>query len=99
MTIAKRSKDLKSHVSNTRARKNIRILYFASLREEAGIAEETIEATGISLTELYDLLKRKHRFSLAQENLKVAINNDFVKWSSNFRQGDRIAFIPPVAGG
>jgi molybdopterin converting factor small subunit len=31
--------------------------------------------------------------------LRVAINDEFADWSRRLGTGDRIVFIPPVAGG
>jgi molybdopterin converting factor small subunit len=31
--------------------------------------------------------------------LRVAVNEEFVDWSRPLESGDRIVFIPPVAGG
>ena len=48
---------------------------------------------------LYDELSRRHGFSLARSQLKVAVNAEFSDWSRPLADGDEVVFIPPVAGG
>jgi molybdopterin converting factor small subunit len=31
--------------------------------------------------------------------LRVAVNDEFCEWSAPLQPGDRVVFIPPVAGG
>ena len=78
----------------------ITVLYFASLADEANCQEEKIDvAQSTSLTELYEQLRQKHRFSRPQSELRVAINDYFAKWSDEIYDGDSVVFITPVAGG
>lgn len=79
--------------------KNLEILYFASLAEQANKDEDTVQFTGDNLSELYQMLSEKYDFKLTQEKLAVAINHEMVNWDSPINAGDIIAFIPPVAGG
>ena len=80
--------------------KSLHILYFASLAEQAGRDEErlTISDTA-TLGDIYQSLKDKYGFDLAQHQLAVAINHHIGHWQSFTQDGDTIAFIPPVAGG
>jgi len=77
----------------------IEILYFARLREEAGLAVESVETACGTAGELYAELRSRHGLSLAAENLGVAINDTFASFDSPLAAGDRVAFIPPVCGG
>lgn len=78
----------------------ITVLYFASLADEANCHEEKVTvAQSTSLTELYEQLSQKHRFSRPQSELRVAINDYFAKWSDEIYDGDSVVFITPVAGG
>lgn len=79
---------------------NINVLYFAGLADEANCHEErvTVQQT-TSLTELYEQLNQKHRFSRPQSQLRVAVNDYFVKWTEVINDGDNVVFIAPVAGG
>ena len=79
---------------------NINVLYFASLADEANCHEEKIKVPqSTSLTELYEQLRQKHRFSRPQSELRVAVNDYFAKWTDEIYDGDSVVFITPVAGG
>ncbi len=75
------------------------IQYFALLREQRGLDEETIESSAATAAELYTELSQQHGFTLATSALKVAINDEFANWSTPLSDGDTVVFIPPVAGG
>ena len=79
---------------------NINVLYFASLADEANCHEEKITVPqSTSLTELYEQLRQKYRFSRPQSELRVAVNDYFAKWTDEIYDGDSVVFITPVAGG
>ena len=79
---------------------NINVLYFASLADEANCHEEKITVPqSTSLTELYEHLRQKYRFSRLQSELRVAVNDYFAKWTDEIYDGDSVVFITPVAGG
>jgi molybdopterin-guanine dinucleotide biosynthesis protein A len=80
-------------------RKAIRVQYYALFREQAGRSEETLETTASTPGALYRELQSRYPFKLAQQQLKVAINNDFANWDAHLTTGDTVVFIPPVAGG
>jgi molybdopterin synthase sulfur carrier subunit len=77
---------------------DINVLYFASLRDAAGIDSEAVAHDG-DLRALYLLLQRKHGFTLPLERLRVAMNGAFARWDDVPGEGAEIAFIPPVSGG
>jgi molybdopterin-guanine dinucleotide biosynthesis protein A len=77
----------------------LRIQYYALFREQAGRSEETIDTRAATPAELYSELQARHPFTLAHEQLKVAINADFSDWNAALADGDTVVFIPPVAGG
>jgi molybdopterin converting factor subunit 1 len=79
--------------------KTIQIQYFALLREERGLTEETIQTGLTTARQLFDELKTKHQFSLGRERLNLAVNEEFQPWDTVLKDGDAIVFIPPVAGG
>ncbi|ERL56246.1 MoaD/ThiS family protein [Psychrobacter aquaticus] len=86
--------------TNTDSTMNINVLYFASLADEANCQQETVTIQqSTSLTELYEQLCQKHRFSRPQSELRVAVNDYFAKWTDPIRDGDSVVFITPVAGG
>jgi Molybdopterin converting factor, small subunit len=78
---------------------NVRIQYFAVLREQAGCSEEQRQTAAATPAELYDEVRGAHGFTLPRTMLRVAVNDEFCEWSSPLQPGDRVVFIPPVAGG
>ncbi len=82
-----------------RIERQIKILYFAKLREESGRDEETVTTTANSASELYAELCQRYSFSLDASVTQVAINEKFSTMKSSLSDGDKIVFIPPVAGG
>lgn len=77
---------------------SVTVLYFASLRDAAGVASESLPLPR-SLPALYESLRGTHGFSLPMQRLRVAMDGEFVDWDTAPRDGCEIAFIPPVSGG
>jgi molybdenum cofactor guanylyltransferase len=77
----------------------IKVQYYAILREQAGRSEETVATAARTPLDLYTELQRRHPFSLGADSLRVAINAEFSDWSQPLVEGDAVVFIPPVAGG
>lgn len=78
---------------------DISIEYFARFREQAGTAGEQLSAQNSSVAALYNRLAERYGFELPRADVKVAVNDEFVDWSYQLQDGDRLVFIPPVAGG
>jgi molybdopterin converting factor subunit 1 len=78
---------------------SVEVQYFAVLRERAGVAREQVETGAATAAELYDELAARHDFGLPRAMLRVAVNDEFAEWSRPLVAGDRVVFIPPVAGG
>jgi molybdopterin converting factor subunit 1 len=79
--------------------RNVRVQYFAVLREQAGRGEESVATEARSPAELYEALKARHGLSLPRAVLRVAVNEEFCDWDRPLADGDHVVFIPPVAGG
>lgn len=77
----------------------IRIQYFAILREQRGLTEETLATSATTPGALYDELRTRHKFTLPGDRIRAAVNDTFVAANAPLRDGDRVVFIPPVAGG
>jgi molybdenum cofactor guanylyltransferase len=77
----------------------LKIQYYALMREQAGRSEETLDTAAATPAALFDELAARYRFTLAREQLKVAVNSEFCDWTHKFKVGDSVVFIPPVAGG
>jgi sulfur-carrier protein len=79
--------------------KSVKVRYFALLREERGLAEETIETAAETLLDLYEELKARHAFALSADRLRVAVGDEFVAFDTSIKDNSEIIFVPPVAGG
>ena len=77
----------------------INIQYYAILREQAGRSTESLETRAGTPAALYAELATRYPFTLAQEQLKVAVNGEFADFARSLSAGDAVVFIPPVAGG
>ena len=81
---------------------SVQILYFASLKEALKCPGESIELpAGVSsIGEMRDHLITQGRVALATaKNLRVALNQEMVKMDAPLKDGDELAFFPPVTGG
>jgi molybdopterin converting factor subunit 1 len=79
--------------------KTVHVQYYAVLREQAGRSTEDLSTAAATPADLYEELRKRHGLSLPREMLRVAINEEFADWTRALQAGDRIVFIPPVAGG
>ena len=77
----------------------IEVQYFAALREQAGRSRESLDTAAATASDLYGELQARHGLDLSRDSLRVAINDEFSDWSRPLSPGDRIVFIPPMAGG
>ena len=77
----------------------IKVQYYALLREQAGRSEEALTTSARTPRELYEELRTRYPFSLPSESLRVAVNQEFGDWAQPLAEGDAVVFIPPVAGG
>ena len=77
----------------------IQILYFAQLADFAGKAEETRELADPSPAALYAELRDAYRFPHEFNQLQVAINHQLSAHQTELKEGDSIAFLPPMTGG
>lgn len=79
--------------------KSVKIQYFAILREQAQLNDESLRVDCGTYAELYNFLRDKHGFTLPPEMIQVAANDEFVLLDSQIHDGANVVFIPPVAGG
>jgi molybdenum cofactor guanylyltransferase len=87
------------NTDSRQAARQIRVQYYALLREQAGRSDETLTTSAHTPRELYDELRARYRFTLPADMLRVAINAEFADWSRLLQADDAVVFIPPVAGG
>jgi len=79
----------------------INVLYFASFRDAVGRPEEQRDLPdGARVTELWSVLSREiPLFSRFPSMPPAAVNREYVRADTTLREGDEVAFLPPVAGG
>lgn len=83
----------------------IQIRYFASLRERLGTGSEELESPGAETTVADIAATLRHRGAPWAEALgenrtiMVAVNQEMASRESRVRDGDEVAFFPPVTGG
>jgi sulfur-carrier protein len=80
----------------------LNVLFFASIREQLGV--DRLELPAVSDIEiLIDALSRERGAAWAEvlraDNVIVALNQCIVERSQALRDGDELAFYPPVTGG
>jgi molybdopterin converting factor small subunit len=78
---------------------NYRLLYFASLADRAGRAEEQRESDARTPRALYAEIAAAHGFTFTPDRLRVAVNGAFVEWGHALVDRDEVVFLPPVSGG
>jgi len=79
--------------------KRLNIHYYALLREKTGKTEENIESFAATPLELYKDLAKQYGFPLDFRSIRVSVNEEFQSMDTALCSGDRVIFIPPVAGG
>jgi molybdopterin converting factor subunit 1 len=79
----------------------VRVRLFARLREAAGRAEcDVAVASGASVTDVWGaLVARYPSLEPFGGSVTCAVNADFAKMAALVREGDEVAFLPPVSGG
>lgn len=79
--------------------KQVTVKFFALLREQAGCREATLTTSAATPAELYIELMQTRGLALPPRILSYAVNERYVAGDTVLRAGDRVALIPPVAGG
>jgi molybdopterin synthase sulfur carrier subunit len=79
---------------------SVEVLYFAMLAEAAQKNHESLVLAPLQTPrKLYSELAKRYSFDLSFDQIRVAVNDQFVRSESPLESGDRVAFIPPVSGG
>ena len=75
----------------------IKVKYFARIREEMGRAEDQVEfRPGLKVSDIWN---RASGDEAIPEAMLVAVNMEHVKGDPELKEGDEVAFFPPVTGG
>jgi len=80
---------------------SIRILFFATLADIAGVRETTIENAGLpDVSSVFARFARKHPgLQVHQKSVLFAVNSEFARPDTPVHDGDEVAFFPPASGG
>lgn len=83
------------------ARIKVTVLYFAAFRDIFKTSRQTVSVPeGTTLASLQKLLFKDHVKALALiPSMAAAVNQEFAKPSQVLKDGDEVAFLPPVSGG
>src|ERR1700733_2902345 len=79
----------------------VKVLFFGMLKDIVGRAEDQIEvADGSRLESVFTRYARQFpRLTELQSSIVLPCNQEFCERSAAIRDGDEIAFLPPVSGG
>jgi molybdopterin synthase sulfur carrier subunit len=82
---------------------NLRVKYFASIREAVGRGSETLQTRSGTLGALRDeLIARGEPYAAALargKSVRMALEQEMCEESAALREGCEVAFFPPVTGG
>lgn len=74
----------------------IQIKYFASLRERLGRAQDAVETHRSTPAQLWAELNQDVALP---RNTVIAVNMEYADVNAIVKDGDEVAFFPPVTGG
>jgi len=76
---------------------SIKVRYFASLKEKIGRSEDTLPY--LKPMTIYEVWHHFNIGTTIPENTLAAVNMDYASLDSLIKDGDEVAFFPPVTGG
>jgi len=78
---------------------HVRVLLFGSVREALGVKDLDVELdAGATVGDLRARLAERHAL-FARHRLLAAVNQETAPETAGLRDGDEVAFLPPVSGG
>lgn len=82
--------------------KTIELRYFARIREDVGLEQESLDTTANTVEDVLAELKQRGApwdKVLSSSQLLVAVNQEMTSVDTAINAGDEVAFFPPVTGG
>jgi molybdopterin synthase sulfur carrier subunit len=76
---------------------SIRVRYFASLREKMGRIEDSLVAENIAT--VADVWRVVSGGQPLHDQVLCAVNMEYAEPHTTVKEGDEVAFFPPVTGG
>jgi molybdopterin converting factor subunit 1 len=79
----------------------VTVRLFARLREIAGAPDVQLQLSdGATVRDAWNTLVQKHLDMTAfTSSVSCAVNEDYSRMTATLRDGDEVAFLPPVSGG
>ena len=78
----------------------MKILYFASLKENLNTAHDEINViSSVSISSIKKQLIEKYGAQHFPDNIMCAVNHEMANESTKVCESDEVAFFPPVTGG
>lgn len=77
----------------------IELHHFAMVRERAGVATESVITSAVDLAALWDETRARLSLPFERTSFRAVRNDEFAPWDTPLRDGDQVAFLPPVSGG
>ena len=79
----------------------IKVLLFASFREIVGTTVLNLSVDPCCTTRnLFELLCEMHpQLKLGADQISVAVNKNYISVETELKDGDEVAFLPPISGG
>lgn len=79
----------------------IRVLFFASLADVVGMRETSLDAADLpDVKSVFARFEEKHpRLAEFRKSILYAVNSEFAEPDAEVKDGDEVAFLPPVSGG
>lgn len=77
---------------------NITVRYFANMRDRMGRAQDSIsmDSEGATVQDLWNKIAPQQTLP---GNVLIAVNMEYTDSSRVLKNGDEVAFFPPVTGG
>lgn len=77
---------------------NITVRYFASMRDRMGRADEVVSLDGAAVT-VADVWAKVSGGKPMPDSTLIAVNMAYTNAAAALKDGDELAFFPPVTGG
>lgn len=91
--------ELRAKASTGSIEKSVTLEFFAKLRDEAGCSSKPYTTRAATAAGLWDEISLLHKHSMDLDTVRLAVNDEFADWSHPLADQDRLAFMPPFAGG
>lgn len=75
----------------------ITVKFFSSIRETIGLSEQQVSQSDVS--NVFDVWTKSTEGAELPTNTLIALNMDYVDRDHLVKDGDEVAFFPPVSGG